>query len=230
MISGVVILGDLLWPDGTGEPGGTDRPTLWLWNALKRQVNRACGLPVEVLTTAGPIGAWISSLRPADQADPHWAANHAAIPASDELERLVTQRLRGRFCIGYEMPPWLAHLLEAAEIPYVDIRLHPIRFLDDLIFAVRASDPVTRAALLDLAVHESEVLATAGLREAMCRFISDAAVPDRTLLVAGQRRFDSTQIVGGGFFDASAAWGEDPCHLPRLRRGDPEAASARPAP
>ncbi len=49
---------------------------------------------------------------------------------------------------------------------------------------------------------KSEVFATAGLREAMCRFISDAQVPDNTLLVAGQRRFDSTQIVDGRFFDA----------------------------
>lgn len=202
MISGIVIVGDLLRPDGAGQPGGTDRPTLWLWNALKRQVHRASHLPVEVLTTAGPIGAWIRSQRPAEQADPHWATNYASVPACDEVERLIMQRLRGRFCIGYEMPPWLARLLDTTEIPYVDIRLHPIRFLDDLIFAVRASNAATRATLLSMAVHETEVLATAGLREAMCRFISDAAIPDRTLLVAGQRRFDATQIVDGSFFDA----------------------------
>jgi hypothetical protein len=40
------------------------------------------------------------------------------------------------------------------------------------------------------------------LREAMCRFISEANVPANTLLVAGQRPFDSTQIVGGRFYDA----------------------------
>jgi hypothetical protein len=34
----------------------------------------------------------------------------------------------------------------------------------------------------------------------MCRFISGSRVPDDTLLVAGQRRFDSTQIVDGAFF------------------------------
>ena len=87
-------------------------------------------------------------------------------------------------------------------MPYVDLRLHPVRFLDDLLFAVRASAPETQAALLSMAVPESEVIATAGLREAMCRFISEARVPDNTLLVVGQRRFDSTQIVDGTFFDA----------------------------
>ena len=36
MIGGIVVVGDLLRPDGSGRPGGTDRPTLWLWNAVKR--------------------------------------------------------------------------------------------------------------------------------------------------------------------------------------------------
>ena len=100
------------------------------------------------------------------------------------------------------MPPWLVRLLDEHAVPYVDLRLHPVRFLDDLLFAARASVLETQAGLLSVAVQESEVFATAGLREAMCRFISEARVPDNTLLVAGQRRFDSTQIVGGTFFDA----------------------------
>jgi hypothetical protein len=100
------------------------------------------------------------------------------------------------------MPPWLVHLLDDHAVPYIDLRLHPVRFLDDLLFAARASTSETHAALMSMAVLESEVFTTAGLREAMCRFISEARVPDNTLLVAGQRRFDSTQIVGGTFFDA----------------------------
>jgi hypothetical protein len=114
----------------------------------------------------------------------------------------VLQRLQRRFCVGYELPPWLVQVLEQHAVPYVDLRLHPIRFLDDLLFAVRASCADTQAKLLAMAVPESEVLATAGLREAMCRYISEARVPDDTLLVIGQRRFDSTQIAGGDFFDA----------------------------
>jgi hypothetical protein len=197
------VVGDLLRPDGSGQPGGTDRATLWLWNAIKRQVHLASALPVEVLTTAGDIGDWIASQRPAAQADAAWAAMHAGVPWSEDLQRLVLDPLLGRFCIGYELPPWLVRLLDVHGVPHVDLRLHPIRFLDDLMFAVRASCVETQAALLAMAVQESEVIATAGLREAMCRFISEARVPERTLLVVGQRRFDSTQIVDGRFFDAA---------------------------
>jgi hypothetical protein len=204
MIDGTIVVSDLLRPDVNGRPGGTDRQTLWLWNAIKRQLHLASGLPVERLTTSDPpaIGGWIESLRPAAAADAYWASVHQAVPATESLERLVTRHLRRRFCVGYEMPPWLVRLLDTHAVPYVDLRLHPIRFMDDLLIAARASCPETQADLLPFAVQESEVLATAGLREAMCRYISEARVPGDTLMVVGQRRFDSTQIVGGDFFDA----------------------------
>jgi hypothetical protein len=204
MIEGVVVAGDLLRPDGGGRPGGTDRATQWLWSAVKRSVYLATGLATEVLsaTSTPALCQWIESLRAPGEADAYWASIHARLPWSAALDRLVLDRMRGRFCIGYEMPPWLVWLLDEYDVPYVDVRLHPIRFMDDLMFAVRGSDTVTQAALLRMAVWESEVIVTAGLREAMCQFISEARVPGNTLLVAGQRRFDSTQIVEGGFFDA----------------------------
>ncbi len=197
MIKGAVVVGDLLRPDGSGLPGGNDRTTLWLWNAIKRQIYLASGLPSEVLTTASLTG-WIQNLRPQAEADAYWASVHDRFPASDP----IVAALHDKFCIGYEMPPWLLHLLGQHSVPYIDLRLHPVRFLDDLLFAVRASNLDTQEVLLSMAVAESEVFATVGLREAMCRFISEARVPGNTLLVAGQRRYDSTQIVGGTFFDA----------------------------
>ena len=204
MIEAITVIGDLLRPDGRGQPGGTDRPTLWLFNALKRQLGLASGLPVEPLTptTSPELRDWIGSLRPAAMADAHWASIYHALPCSTPLPTHMLDRLRRRFCVGYELPPWLVRVLDRHEIPHIDLRLHPVRFLDDLIFAARASRPETQAALLDFAMPETEIIATAGLREAMCQFISEATVPHDTLLVIGQRPFDSSQIVDGGFFDA----------------------------
>lgn len=210
MIEGAVVVGDLLRPDVNGRPGGADRQTLWLWNAIKRQLHLACGLPVERLTTNGSASlcGWIEALRAPATADAYWASIYQKVPCSAQLERLVIDRLLRRFCVGYELPPWLVRLLDAHAVPYIDLRLHPIRFMDDLLFAARASCPATQAELVAMAVSESEVLAAAGLLEAMCRYISAARVPDDTLLVVGQRRFDSTQIVDGDFFDAHRLTGE----------------------
>ena len=211
MIEGAIVVGDLLRPDVNGRPGGADRQTLWLWNAIKRQVHLACGLPVERLTTNDPpalvrLDRDVASAR--DRRRLLGVGLSRCASPTRSSDRLVIERLRRRFCVGYELPPWLVRLLDAHAVPYVDLRLHPIRFMDDLLFAARASCPDTQADLLAMAVPESEVLATAGLREAMCRYISEARVPDDTLLVVGQRRFDSTQIVGGDFFDAHRLTGE----------------------
>src|ERR1700749_2654399 len=108
MLDGVVVLGDLMRPDGKGQPGGKDRPTRWLWNAVKRSVYLASGLTSELLTpaTSPPLYRWIESLRRPVDADNYWASIHAELPGSPECDDLLLGRVRGRFCIGYEMPPW----------------------------------------------------------------------------------------------------------------------------
>ncbi len=202
------MLGDLLRPDARGGVGGTDRPTLWLANAIRRGVMLATGLPTGALlaTRSPPLAQWLAAQRRPEQADAWWAARYVAHPS--DLPDVPVDGLLGRFCVTYEAPPYLIALLDALRVPWLDIRLHPVRFLDDLIFAVRAADADTQAALLQLALPESLAFVTAGLREAMGQFISDAAVPDDTLLVVGQRPLDASQIVADHFFDAADHHGE----------------------
>jgi len=205
LISGVTIIGDLWRPDGHGDPGGVDQPTIWLYNAVKRQVVLACGLPVSVLSTRH-LPEWTAALtaeRPREESALHWAAGFEDLSDRSAFDRHVMPRLHKQFCIGYELPPCLIAMFEVARIPYVDIRIHPVRFLDDLLFAVHSPDADTGAELLCMAVAESEVIAIAGLREAMCQMISSSSLPDDTMVVLGQRPMDATQIIGGRFYDAT---------------------------
>ena len=213
MIRGITVVGDLLRPDGRGNPGGVDAPVIWLFDAIKRQIGLASGLPVSVLSTRSlpRLADTIRAARPVEEAALFWAARHERLDgpgagdAADAAFRAeVLPRLRGTFCVGYEMPPYLVAILNAEGIPYLELRIHPVRFLDDLLFAVRASDVVTQGAIMEWAMAEAEVIATAGLREAMCHMITHASLPQDTLLVLGQRPMDSTQIVDGRFFDAMA--------------------------
>jgi hypothetical protein len=203
-IRGVTVIGDVMRPDGSGRPGGVDRPSVWLFDAIKRQVHLACGLPIDVVTANGipALRTWLNTSWPPSAAHRHWALSYERLICSVEFAAILTLHLRDQFCIGYELPPYLRILLDSLNVPYVDLRLHPVRFLDDLLFAVRASHPESQAALLAMAEPESAVIATAGLREAMCHMISEATVPRDTLIVIGQRPLDCSQIVGGAFFDA----------------------------
>ena len=143
-------------------------------------------------------------LREPDEADTYWARVHAGLPWTAALGSLFWIACAGDSVSDTRCRRGWSACWTSTRLPYVDVRLHPVRFLDDLIFAVRGSGAENQAALLAMAVRESEVIVTAGLREAMCQLISEARVPENTLLIAGQRRFDSTQIVGGGFFDAES--------------------------
>jgi hypothetical protein len=203
-VRGVVVLGDFLRPDAQGRPGGADRPALWLANAVKRQIGLAAGLAVWPLLPSrdAALQEWLIAERAPGEADAYWAAHHAALPDHPALGHVLHARLRERFCLTYEAPPYLLRRLDGLGVPWLDVRIHPVRFLDDLLFAVRAAEPATQAVLLAGAVPEAEVIATAGLCEAMGQFISEATVPVDTLIVVGQRPMDATQIVAGRFFDA----------------------------
>lgn len=201
---GVTVTGDFVRSDANGRPGEGDRSIVWLFDAIKRQVARACGLPVHLLTarTCAALSGWVEDARPADQADAWWAATYDDLPMDAALEHALLPRLEGQFVVGNEFPPYLMRLLDRLGVPYLDLRIHPVRFLDDLLLAAHASDTGTQEAMLAMAVPEDTVFATAGLVQAMCRYSIDCTLPAGTLLVVGQRTMDFTQIVGGRFFDA----------------------------
>src|ERR1019366_1829701 len=75
VIQGITVMGDVIRPDGRGQPGGVDRTTVWLFDAIKRQLNLACGLPVDVITANGipALHAWLGTLRSPSAAHRYWA-------------------------------------------------------------------------------------------------------------------------------------------------------------
>lgn len=203
-VRGVTVVNDFVRADKDGHPGEGDRSAVWLFDAVKRQVQAAARLPIHLLTARNcpDLYAWVQQKRPPKEADAFWAAVYDHLPIDAALEAILLPRLQGQFVIGYEMPAYLLGLLAQRGVPYIDIRIHPIRFLDDLIFATRASDTATQHALMRIAVSEETVIAQAGLVEAMCRYTANCSLPSNTLLVIGQRTFDSSQIIAGKFFDA----------------------------
>jgi hypothetical protein len=200
----VVVIGDLLRPAFDDTQGGVDKQTSWLFHAIRRQVHLACGLNASVLTSeaAPEIMALLTRLRPSSTAKLFWARHFHDAPA--ELEAALVARLRGCFCVCYEMPPYLGRLLDRHGIGHIDLRVHPVRFMDDLLFAARCSNADVQRRLVGQSVSHTEVLATIGLREAMLDLVQPARMPPDTLLVLGQQRWDSSQIASDGFFDPEA--------------------------
>lgn len=67
-----------------------------------------------------------------------WEQHYFQLPklAEDWLGERVGS---GGIAVGYEIPVWMQQFLDKHSIPWVDIRLSPIRFSLDLMFAVRSN-------------------------------------------------------------------------------------------
>jgi hypothetical protein len=205
-IAGVTILGDVLRPNPEGQPGGVDGQAAWLHLAVRRQVEAACGKAPTLLSAVEcpALRDWVAAQRTPSDAAAYWAARHDWVSPFGSLRDLLEPRLAGQFCVGYELPPYLSRLLDTMGLPYLDLRLHPVRFLDDLLFAARASDPRVAAGLAAWAVPRDLASDGAGLHEAAARLHPRSARDPGALLVVGQRLNDATQIADGAFFDAAA--------------------------
>jgi hypothetical protein len=68
---------------------------------------------------------------------PTWQAAYQRIPPDAE-DYLLAHIPQTSLVIGYEMPPWLRSMLDRAGLPRVELRLSPVRFARDLLFAVNA--------------------------------------------------------------------------------------------
>ncbi|ARE41124.1 putative hydrolase (HAD superfamily) [Rhodovulum sp. P5] len=88
--------------------------------------------------------------------------------------------------VGYELSGATRQALRRANIPFVDIWLHPVRFADDILFAMRASDPDIQARIARFAVPEESLAAQADLLKIQN--------------YRGFSRFDRRLIDGAGLF------------------------------
>ncbi|WP_298435497.1 hypothetical protein [Ottowia sp.] len=79
-------------------------------------------------------------------------------------ENYLVHHIAPNTCIvGYEMPPWLTSTLDAHSIPWINIRLSPIRFGRDLYLVITDSLGEIPARVSEFLVKEEEIRLEAGL-------------------------------------------------------------------
>lgn len=98
--------------------------------------------------------------------------------------------------IGYEMPPWLCHILDEHQALYVDIRISPERFARDLYFNIRTS--LNNEAIKGFHACDNEVLLEAGLMKAALLHhgstLSTSQKLDNSVVIIGQTSNDASKV------------------------------------
>lgn len=127
-------------------------------------------------------------------------ANLPAAPAA--LTEQIAPHVDGALVIGYEMPDPLLDALQATGTPYIDVVLHAVRFLPDLVFAMRTNHAGLHEALQCNRVQETDIEDHAADIKAKAAWMAPPAeLPPGSLLIFGQVHGDRALVKeqGGGF-------------------------------
>jgi hypothetical protein len=198
----ILVTGDLLRPAPHGFRPAQAGNIAWIHALLRRALGQASGLPVERLAWREgfdtPAFYALAGEAPTLEG---WAKLQDARSLPREALGLVARATEGASVVGFEMPGVLKGALSALGVPWIDLIVHPVRFLEDIFLAAQASHPDSFAALLDWHAEPGAFLGAADLLAAGALKLGLPPELPGDLLVVGQTRGDRTLIEEGRMLD-----------------------------
>lgn len=205
----ILFTGDFLRPDSKYWLPTQHYNIRWLHDLFGRTLHRMTGEEVGYLawnsggvTKGGLTGAEISSIYDAcgvPRSIHGWAALYEQFALPRSVRRLLDEKFRDAFVIGFEIPPVIKHFLLANGNRFLDVMVHPVRFHDDVFFGIQSSEAAANEALARYAIGEDEIQLVAGVVAATAGRLSHPVRQPGTRLVLMQSRYDKTQIRDGRF-------------------------------
>jgi hypothetical protein len=165
------------------------------------QISAATRLPVTILEwddTSPFDGDAVYSAFGLDANAANWARIFAADP-TDAICALFLPHVEKSLVVGFEISPLLQKILNCLDIPFVDIRWHPLRFLDDIFFGFSSNRSEISAAIASYALSGQEVDFHVGLHKAAAirRSAFNKKGPSCETLIVGRTPFDASLIHDG---------------------------------
>lgn len=129
-----------------------------------------------------------------------WAALYDA-PRLDCFAPLLSRLLSYDLIVGFELPPVVRRHLHTHGKPYLNLFVHPLRFLRDLCFGASTNAEWIHRALMQCAVDDIEVQQQAHRHIGMFRRrqLPGLAIPAGLPVLIGQTERDSVLIHEGQF-------------------------------
>lgn len=204
-----VFTGDFLRPNAAGHRPTQHHNIRWLRNILSTPIAMATGLDDSVFCWNSG-GVQDGLLGDHDVARLYrsfglpcsihsWARIHGIDVLPRRFEEMLRDRFRGAFVIGFEMAPYLTSFLDREGIFYVNVSVHPVRFLDDLLLGFASNHPGIREALFAHRLRDEAIRLTAGLQKATAARSFNKAFRPGSALFLMQTWHDQSQLRDGRF-------------------------------
>jgi hypothetical protein len=178
----------------------------WLYHALKNPLQLATSLPVTTeLFSKQDISLVSSGYRMIDEniSMDAWPKLFYHQDFSEEFLQQVWLNFRNSIVIAFELPELLKSALDNLNIPFIDIIIHPIRFLDDLVFGIRSNNREISQLLHNYLIPEESILIQAGIVMASMNRLKRLDISGKVALFAGQTSDDKVLINDGKFHKVS---------------------------
>lgn len=197
----IIITGDIFRANHAG-CSSQNMNINWLFECLKKPIQLATSLNVEKrlfstepdsLTQAGynMIGESLSI-----QA---WAKLFYTQDYTEQFLKNVWFNFRNSIVVAFEIPEVLRSAFNQLNIPFIDIIIHPVRFLDDIIFGIRTNELEISKLLVKYIIPEEFIVLQSGIVMAAMSRLQRLSIKGRTALFAGQTADDKVLIKDGKF-------------------------------
>lgn len=200
-IKKIAITGDVLRPGhnmGSGDQTGNIR---WLAALVGHQMFEATGIQPRSYDNDSVFDyAAAYAEQPGGASHAAWAALYSKAPP--RLAETWARAFEGCLVVGFEMPPSMRHVLDEHGIPYVDIMLHPVRFMDDVFFSMRSNVADISGVIQSSAMEERLVWRGAASIKAFFARRPSGLLKDNYTLYAAQTAVDRSMISEGRFLRA----------------------------
>ena len=110
---------------------------------------------------------------------------------------------RDSIVIAFELPEILRDALDTLGIPFIDIIIHPVRFLDDIVFGIRSNNREISQLFTQYILPEESILMQAGIVMASMSRLPRLKISGKAALFAGQTTDDKVLINQDKFYKVS---------------------------
>ncbi len=129
-----------------------------------------------------------------------WAAVYRREAPGAEAFGPLVHLVQDTLVIGFELPPIVQSLLTRVGATYIDVRLHPLRCLPDLLYGVSSNSPSVRRRISKWGMSHSFAAGHLALLKSRHARFGRAQDLDGSLLFLAQVRGDSALIGDAGFY------------------------------
>ena len=198
LYSKIIITGDIFRADPHGS-GSQNININWLHAALQPCLNLATSLPVEKVlfspqeTSLTACGYQMLNEKASLQS---WARLFKTKQFSEEFLQYVWLNFRNAIVVSFEIPENLRTAFDILGIPFIDLIIHPVRFLDDIVFGVRSNIREISQLFPQYIVPDEYIMIQAGIVLASVSRLGRIDIPGKAALFAGQTTDDKVLIDG----------------------------------